>query len=70
MTFSGAALGQVAVLVFVQGGSGGYTLTVSPTPDWGAAGAPTLSTAVGKKDILTFFWDGTTLYGGVFGLGF
>ena len=70
VTFSNAAVGQVAVLTFIQGGSGSYTLTVSPAPDWGAAGAPTLSTVVGKKDILTFLWDGTTLYGGVFGLGF
>ncbi len=70
VTFSNLTAGQIVVLKFIQGGSGSCTLTTSPAADWGAAGAPTLSTVVGKIDILTFFYDGTTLYGGVFGLGF
>ncbi len=70
VTFSNLTAGQIVILKYVQGGSGSNTLTVSPSPDWGTAGAPTLSTTVGKVDILTFFYDGTTLYGGVFGLGF
>lgn len=44
--------GQTYHLYITQGGSGSYTPTwpSSSIFDWGAAGAPTLSTAVGKVD--------------------
>jgi hypothetical protein len=48
-------LGQVYKAWIKQGGSGSYTATwpASTIFDWGAAGAPTLSTSVGKVDEIT-----------------
>lgn len=38
----------------IQGSGGGFTLAYSSGYDFGAAGAPTLSTAAGALDILGF----------------
>ncbi len=51
---SGAVDGQVIRFRVTQGGSGSYTLAFGSAYDFGAAGAPTLSTSVGKVDILAF----------------
>ena len=40
-------------LMLIQGGSGSYTVTWPGVVSWGDAGAPTLSTAVGKKDVVS-----------------
>jgi hypothetical protein len=44
--------GQPVRVRITQGGSGGYTLAYGSAWDFGAAGAPTLSTAVGACDYL------------------
>ena len=49
--------GQVIRLRVTQGGSGSYTLAFDTAYDFGAAGAPTLSTSVGKVDELGFAYN-------------
>jgi hypothetical protein len=51
------------ILNVIQGGSGNYNLTWNAAFKWTAGVAPTLSTAVGARDIFSFFSDGTSLYG-------
>jgi Major tropism determinant N-terminal domain len=46
--------GQAIRVRVIQGGSGSYTLAYNSAYDFGAAGSPTLSTSVGKVDILGF----------------
>jgi hypothetical protein len=46
--------GQVIRFRITQGGSGSYTLAYGTAYDFGATGAPTLSTTVGAVDILGF----------------
>ena len=46
--------GQVIRFRITQGGAGSFTLAYNAAYDFGAGGAPTLSTAVGKVDILGF----------------
>ena len=62
LTFSGHVVGTYIIKV-IQGGTGSYTLTYPASVIWSGGTAPTLSTAVGKVDILTFFHDGTSFYG-------
>ena len=62
-------------LRLIQGGSGSYgtTFTVNGVSvDWGANGAPTMSTAVGKSDFIGIVTDdgGATWCGFVGGLGY
>jgi hypothetical protein len=52
----------------IQGGTGSYTVTWPATVKWQADTAPTLSTAVGSVDIITFWWDGQ-YYRGVASVG-
>lgn len=56
--------GDYYTLEVIQGGSGSYTLTLpaGTKVSNGGAGVATLSTAVGSIDILTFYYNGTTLY--------
>jgi hypothetical protein len=46
-----------------QGGVGNCTITWPASVKWTLGVAPTLSTAVGKVDIITLFHDGTNFYG-------
>jgi len=62
LTFSGHVVGTYIIQV-TQGGSGSYTLTYPASVKWSGGTAPTLTTAVGKTDILTFFHDGTSFFG-------
>jgi hypothetical protein len=51
------------ILRVVQDGSGNRTLTWNGNYKWTAQTAPVLSTAAGAVDIITFFSDGTKMYG-------
>lgn len=53
----------------IQGGAGNFTLAIVGAKTPGAAGL-TLSTAVGAEDLVSVFYDGTTLYAQVVGLAF
>jgi len=62
LTFAGHVVGTYIIQV-TQGGSGSYTLTYPASVKWSGGTAPTLTTTVGKTDILTFYHDGTNFYG-------
>lgn len=51
------------ILNVIQGGSGSYTITWNAVFKWPAGVAPTLTTTVGARDIMSFVSDGTNLYG-------
>jgi hypothetical protein len=51
------------ILHVIQGGSGSYTLTWNSVFKWPAGVAPTLTTTVGARDVMSFVSDGTNLYG-------
>jgi len=62
LTFTAHVVGTYIIQV-TQGGSGSYTLTYPASVKWSGGTAPTLTTTVGKTDILTFYHDGTSFYG-------
>jgi len=62
LTFAGHVVGTYIIQV-TQGGTGSYTLTYPASVKWSGGTAPTLTTAVGKVDILTFYHDGTSFFG-------
>ena len=68
LTFSNPVSGANYMLQITQGGVGSYTITW-PTIYWMNASPPTLSTAVGKIDIISLFYDGTK-YLGTYALNF
>lgn len=51
------------ILKVTQGGSGNYDLTWSSAFKWPSGVKPLLSTGVGNTDVISFFCDGTSLYG-------
>ena len=61
-TFANPVSGARYVIVLAQGGSGSYTVTW-PTIKWAGGSAPTLTTTVGKKDVVTLIYDGTDYIG-------
>lgn len=63
-----APSGVTRLSLRVKQGSGGQTMTWPTAVDWGAVGAPTLSTGAGKMDWFTFMWDGST-YQAMAGIG-
>lgn len=68
-TFPTPTTGRSFTLVLIQGGTGSYTASWPGTAKWPAGTAPTLSTAVGKVDYLTFVCtDGATWAGFTAGL--
>jgi hypothetical protein len=62
LTFSTHVVGTY-IIKLIQGGSGSYTITWPGTVVWSGGTAPTLTTTVGKTDIITLFHDGTSFYG-------
>lgn len=50
-------------LKLIQGGAGSFVVTWPAAVLWAGGAAPTLSTAPGAVDIVTFYWDGTNYYG-------
>jgi len=62
-TFNNATNGQTYLLKLIQGGSGSYTISLPGSVAWPANTPPTLSTAVGKIDIVTLYFDGANYFG-------
>jgi hypothetical protein len=60
---TGMVAGGVYVLRLVQDGTGNKTVNWSSAYKWGDAGEPTLSTGANQVDIMTFYSDGTNMYG-------
>lgn len=53
------------ILYVNQDATGSRTITWNAVFKWASGTAPTLSTGVSKKDLLTFVCDGTNLYGAI-----
>jgi Major tropism determinant N-terminal domain len=64
-TMPTASAGKSFVLL-LNSGSGGYSVTWS-TVAWPGGTAPTLTATASKKDIFSFFSDGTNWYGATIG---
>jgi hypothetical protein len=62
LTFAGHVVGTY-IFELIQGGSGSYTITWPASVKWSGGTAPTLTTTVGKTDIVTLFHDGTNFFG-------
>lgn len=63
VSFSNARVGAAYLVILVQGGTGGYTVTWPGTVKWGDAEEPVLSGDVGKIDLINFYYDGTNFLG-------
>ena len=61
-SFTNPKNGSRYLLTIVQGTGGSRTITW-PTIKWRGGTAPTLSTAVGKEDIITLIYQNSTYYG-------
>ena len=71
LTISNPVDGVPAVLFIEQGGSGSYTVTWPGTVLWAGGSAPTLSTTVGKVDMITFVYhSGNSKYYATAAIGF
>jgi hypothetical protein len=57
--------GASFLLKVTQDGSGGHTLAYGNAYKWPGGTVPTLSTGIGDIDILTFYCDGTSMYGNI-----
>lgn len=64
-TMPTATAGKSFALI-LNSGAGGYSVTWS-TVSWPSGTAPTLTATASKKDIFTFFADGTSWYGATVG---
>ena len=69
LTLSNPIAGANYMIQITQGGIGSYTVTWPASVKWQNATSPTLSTAVGKIDVVSFFYNGTD-YLGTFALNF
>ena len=56
--------GGTYLLLIIQDGTGSRTITWNAVFKWAGGTAPVLSTAASSKDIISFWSDGTNLYGG------
>lgn len=73
LTLSGGVAGGVYTLEVLQDATGSRTLTwgnAAPAIQWGVAAQPTQTPTANQKDVYTFFYDGTSYLGSVFGQGF
>jgi len=63
LTISGLSAGGTYNLIVKQDATGSRIVTYATTVKWSAGAAPTLSTAANATDIVSFIYDGTTLFG-------
>jgi hypothetical protein len=64
-TMPTATAGKSFVLLIKQAASTGNGTATFTSVKWGTSGAPTITAAAGKMDILTFIADGTNWYGSI-----
>jgi hypothetical protein len=64
-TMPTASAGKSFVLLLKQAASTGNGTATFTGVKWGTSGAPTITAAAGKMDILTFIADGTNWYGSI-----
>ena len=63
LTIAGLSAGGTYNLIIKQDATGSRIVTWVTTVKWSAGAAPILSTAANSIDILSFIYDGTTLFG-------
>ena len=68
LTLSNPIAGCWYQLRATQGGAGSYTVTWPANVKWQSGVAPTLTTTVGRTDIIALFYDGTNYLGTIAGL--
>jgi hypothetical protein len=64
-TMPTATAGKSFILLLKQAASTGNGTATFTGVKWGTAGAPTITAAAGKMDILSFVADGTNWYGAI-----
>lgn len=64
-TMPTATAGKSFILLLKQAASTGGGTATFTSVKWGTAGAPTITAAAGKMDILSFVADGTNWYGNI-----
>jgi hypothetical protein len=69
ITLSGGAVGGIYTVEVVQDAVGGRTVAWSGAT-WAGGAAPTVTATANRKDVFTFFFDGTTYLGVPFGFNF
>ena len=62
-TFTAPAGVTNVILKLIQDGTGSRTVTWPASVKWPGGTAPTLSTAAGAIDIVSFYFDGTNYFG-------
>ena len=62
LTMPTAVAGKSFIIILAQDGTGGRSVTWT-TVSWPSATAPTITSTLSKKDIYSFFSDGTSWYG-------
>lgn len=70
LTLSNPQAGATYLLEIKQGGSGAYTITWPASVIWAGGTAPTLTTTVGRTDIIALYYNGTSYVASVVGLDF
>lgn len=70
LTLSGGATGGVYSLEVLQDATGGRTVSWGSGIAWAGGVAPTATTTANRKDVYTFFFDGTNYLGVQFGANF
>jgi hypothetical protein len=64
-TMPTSTAGKSFILLLKQAASTGNGTATFTSVKWGTSGAPTITAAAGKMDILTFVCDGTNWYGSI-----
>ena len=64
-TMPTATAGKSFILLLKQAAATGNGTATFGSVKWSSAGAPTITAAAGKMDILTFIADGTNWYGSI-----
>jgi hypothetical protein len=67
ITLSGGETGGVYTVEVLQDGTGSRTVSWSSNIEWPSAATPTSTTTANRKDVFTFFYDGSKYLGQTFG---
>lgn len=70
LTLSNPQTGSTYLLEIKQGGSGSYTIAWPASVVWAGGTAPTLTTTVGRTDMIALYYNGTNYAASVVGFNF
>jgi hypothetical protein len=63
LTITNPVMGRTYVFEAIQDATGNRTITTYTNVNWGTAGAPVLATAPTKRNLMSFYYNGTQLLG-------